>query len=119
MLDSGPGIKAEDQSLEGVGIGLRNTVDRLHEFMVTITHLTWSPQLLGASEFLCVYHSRSRLDNHIMQKLRTIIVDDEPLALTFLRLSTVATPMSKLLQSVAMAAMRWRLQLSCNQSYCF
>ena len=32
MLDSGPGIKAEDQSLEGVGIGLRNTVDRLHEF---------------------------------------------------------------------------------------
>ena len=32
MLDSGPGIKAEDQSLEGVGLGLRNTVDRLHEF---------------------------------------------------------------------------------------
>ena len=32
MLDSGPGIKAEDQSLQGVGIGLRNTVDRLHEF---------------------------------------------------------------------------------------
>jgi len=32
MLDSGPGLKSEDQSLDGVGIGLRNTVDRLHEF---------------------------------------------------------------------------------------
>ncbi len=32
MLDSGPGLQTEGQSLEGIGIGLRNTVDRLHEF---------------------------------------------------------------------------------------
>ena len=32
MLDTGPGIQAEGAPLEGVGIGLKNTVDRLHEF---------------------------------------------------------------------------------------
>ena len=35
--------------------------------------------------FICVYHWRSKLDNQLMQKLRTIIVDDEPLALELLR----------------------------------
>ena len=32
MLDTGPGMQAEGAPLEGVGIGLKNTVDRLHEF---------------------------------------------------------------------------------------
>ena len=32
MLDTGPGIKSSDGSGNSVGIGLRNTVDRLYEF---------------------------------------------------------------------------------------
>jgi sensor histidine kinase YesM len=32
MLDTGPGIKLSDGSGNSVGIGLRNTVDRLYEF---------------------------------------------------------------------------------------
>lgn len=32
MQDTGPGIKSPDGSGDNVGIGLRNTVDRLHEF---------------------------------------------------------------------------------------
>lgn len=32
MLDTGPGIQVSDESGDNVGIGLRNTVDRLHEF---------------------------------------------------------------------------------------
>ena len=32
MVDTGPGIRDEGAPLEGVGIGLKNTVDRLHEF---------------------------------------------------------------------------------------
>ena len=32
MLDTGPGMQSDDAPLEGIGIGLKNTVDRLHEF---------------------------------------------------------------------------------------
>jgi signal transduction histidine kinase len=32
MLDTGPGLKSFQGEADNVGIGLRNTVDRLHEF---------------------------------------------------------------------------------------